>query len=305
MRLLAIVNRIDLATNVAYGNGNAGEGRFVFGLIGPNCSAPPFLVILEYGVPLHTCSEIKSWAEQWMNLGTLAFGSSYNAALEAITDQFARADADPGKPNGSALNQLRTNENFLNPLWELREFQNASSDIDAGQLREVAVKQTADKALYNGTVGAPEQAKLAAWINTNEADVLLDRHVVPADLPFPDLQHFMAGAAPNTLSDFWNASGISNAEARFHFSFNTCNACHGRETEAFFTHVANAPFGSVPPLSQFLTGDGAGGMHSVSDPVSGTNHDFFDLQRRAQILSDFATNPCFSFITFRPLMMTH
>jgi hypothetical protein len=306
VRLLAIVNRIDLATNLAYGHGNAGEGRFVFGLVGPGCSAPSFLIILEYGVPLHTCMEIKSWAQQWVNLGTLPFGPSYNAALEAITEQFAKADADPSKPNGSALNQLRTNEIFLAGPWELREFRIASDDIDVGQLREVAVKQTPERAVYNGTIGAPQQAKLATWINNNEVDVLADRHVVPAILPFPDLLPFMGGSAPNNISDFWNAAGISNPEARFHFSLNTCNACHGRETNTGFTHVGNAPFGAPPPLSGFLIGDGVGGPLIVTDPMQpAVTHNFFDLERRAGVLNDFATTPCFGFIKFQPILMTH
>ena len=44
MRLLAIVNRLDLRKNAAYG-GEAGEARFVFGVIDRNnCqSCPPFL----------------------------------------------------------------------------------------------------------------------------------------------------------------------------------------------------------------------------------------------------------------------
>ena len=304
-RLLAIVNRIDLATNLAYGNGNAGEGRFVFGLIGPGCSAPRFLVIFEYGVPLHTCAEIQSWAQQWMNLGTLPFGPAYNAALEAITEQFARANADPGKPNGSALNQLRTNEIALAGPWELREFQIAASDIDAGQLREVAVKQTPEMAVYNGQIGAPQEAKLAAWINSNEADILADRHVVPADLPFPDLQPFMGGAAPNNISDWWDAAG-TNRETRFHFSLNTCNACHGRETDTPFTHIGNTAFGSAPFISKFLIGDPPGATFNVEDPEQpGVMHGFFDLQRRAEILNTFATEPCFAFTKFRPLLMTH
>src|SRR5262245_38575285 len=54
-RLLAIVNRIDLRGSTAYGSGNAGEARMVFGLITcnpvpPQKEAEPFTVIFEYGI---------------------------------------------------------------------------------------------------------------------------------------------------------------------------------------------------------------------------------------------------------------
>ena len=51
------------------------------------------------------------WANAWHALGALPFPSEeYNAALQAITERFAGRGAMPGRPNGSALNQLRTNE---------------------------------------------------------------------------------------------------------------------------------------------------------------------------------------------------
>lgn len=316
MKLLAIVNRIDLANNTTYGNGNAGEGRFVFGVVNPSesCSPIEFTVIFEYGVPRRTCSEIKAWANQWLDLSTFLLGSSdYNTALEAITEQFVRANADPSKPNGSALNQLRTDEFSLGiPLsqpWELREFRIFATDSDAGQLRLVTAKQTPDRATY--LFADPGQAALAAWINANAPAILLDRHTVPLNLPPPSIAPFLGGASPNGFgspfsSDFWNAPGISDSQARFHFSLNTCNGCHARETRTEFYHVNPASFGSESVLSGFLVGDGSGGDFHVADPAgSGTIRSFFDLKRRAQILHDFATQDCLLGIRFRPILMTH
>src|SRR6185503_10931007 len=99
--------------------------------------------------PKKGCHQLRDWAKQWVDLGALPIGSAgYNTALEAITEQFAKAGAAPSKPNGSALNQLRTNENALDPggLWELREFR-----LDGGThlLFEDTVKQTPDEALTN------------------------------------------------------------------------------------------------------------------------------------------------------------
>jgi hypothetical protein len=128
---------------------------------------------------------------------------------------------------------------------------------------------------------------------------------VPADLPFPDFLPFLGGSSKNDI-DFWNAPGIASPNARFHFSLNTCNACHGRETNTTFLHVSPAPFGSEAGLSGFLKGDGAGGDFDVTDPVvPGTHHLFNDLARRAQVLHDIASQSCVLRIGRRPLLMTH
>src|SRR5690349_2177438 len=117
-KLLAIVNRIDLRGTGGYTTNNAGEARFVFGVIdrrNKGCVVSEMTVILEYGIDRPDCDGVIDWARQWVNLSSLPLGSSaYLAALEAITEQFAKAGAAPAKVNGSALNQVRTNE-FLRP----------------------------------------------------------------------------------------------------------------------------------------------------------------------------------------------
>lgn len=110
-RLLAIVSRVDLRQPAsAPGGQNAGEGRFVFNLLRPNGTPTEYLLILEYGLDANDCNAVLNWANQWHNLGTIPFGPNFNAALQTITDQFTAIGASPGKPNGSALNQARTNE---------------------------------------------------------------------------------------------------------------------------------------------------------------------------------------------------
>jgi hypothetical protein len=77
-RLLAIVNRVDLRSNSAYGGGSAGEGRFVFSVIdrrpitrggtypgggGFGCGVTQFTVIIEYGIDRRGCG-IRDWGRQ-------------------------------------------------------------------------------------------------------------------------------------------------------------------------------------------------------------------------------------------------
>ena len=311
-KLLAIVNRVDLRNNTVYGGTNGGEGRFVFGLIAPGCNADQMTVIFEYGIERSGCG-VRDWGREWANLSLLPLGSpQYNQALENITEQFARAGAAPRKVNGSALNQLRTNEIALASPWELREFRLTMGSEDpfppTGQLIQTTVKRTPDN-VFNHT------QTLADFVNQNEAAILSETHIVP--LLFNG-NPFLGGDSLTTVPNFfWDhrcntvpiddppyetsaigvplppvplpvPCGITNREARFKFSFNTCNGCHGGETNPFFTHVKPVNFGFIAPLSGFLTGI------TVADPADGTPvRTFNDLARRALDLDALVNSPCF------------
>jgi hypothetical protein len=300
VKLLAIVNRIDLAGNPSYGHVGGAEGRFVFGVLGPGCTTRSFTMIVEYGVPRRTCSALRDWALAWEALDAMAPGTAaYNAALEALTQQFASASADPGKLAGSALDQLRTDENALHapdaeqPQWELREFtlQPTAAGI---RLREATVKQTPD-GKFNGAHEGGRAGDLATWINANQAAILAGTHAVPDQLPLPPGDGFLGAATLNFFNpingmfqhDFWTASGIASNAARHKFSLATCNGCHGAETGNGFLHVGPASFGSRASLSKFLTGA------TVTDPVvPATTYHFNELAARAVKLAQFAGATC-------------
>lgn len=258
LRLLAIVNRIDLRNLAA---GRAGEGRFVFGVLDAAGNPLSFTVILEYNLPATTQAQLLNWANSWHNLGAQTLGSAaYRTALQAITDRFTKRGAMPARVNGSAISQVRTNEIALAAPWELREFRlNA-----AGALVETTVAQTSKRAV-NGT------ATLRDFVNQNATAILNGTHVVP--LTFAGAS-FRAGAITNNI-DFWRAGGITNNNARHKFSLNTCNGCHGAETNTGFLHVSPRIATQAAALSGFLTGI------TVSDPVSGAPRTFNDLARRA------------------------
>lgn len=331
-RLLAIVNRLDLRDNITYGGTGpikdecdppctSGEGRFVFcfadprvdqggggygtgetgSTVQPGQRGNEFLVIFEFCIPKHNCMELKAFAQEWANLQCLPFGPVYNAALQKITDQFAVANAAPGRPNNSALNQLRTNENLLDPLWELREFRIFKNDSDAGHLRPVTVKQT------------PRE--------DSDATELL-KHYITTTLPSPPLhqvplewgmvaggpkQPFLGGRAvmsPISVtsgSPAWATTGASvNNILRHDFALETCSGCHETETATRFVHVGCRVPGQPAPLSGFMIGNGMGGPFAVTVPgTPAMSVGFFDLQRREQDLIDFLLRPCAldSFVT--------
>lgn len=301
-RLLAIVNRLDLRTGsggYGGGTGDAGETRFVFGAVipGRTCQLLPFTVIFEYGVPIRGCFNVRSWAQQWINLNSLVLGSAaYNAALQAITDQVVLRNAAPLKPNGSALNQLRTNEIAIGSPWELRQF-NLLSAIDL--LHETPVFRTPDVQFNAQDPNWNLSTTLDAYIVANKVPIDNGTHVVPLSI---GTTPFLGGAAPVTFNNvgyFWNTSTLDldpthvgnwNQE-RHLFSLNTCQACHAGETLTPFTHISpTTPIGSPAALSGFLTGE------MVPDAAFGSpTRPFHDLLRRQLDLVGVANASCAAF----------
>lgn len=299
MRLLAIVNRLDLRS----GNGvNSGEGRFVFGVIdrtGGNCVALPFTVILEYAVPLSGCAAPLNYAKQWETLGTLPLGSAqFNESLQRVTDVFARAGASPGRINGSALAQLRTNElAFVGP-WELREFA-LVGPIGVSRLAPTTTKLTPHDS-FNGT------PTLGRYINEFSTSIVGGAHVVPLTY---ESQPFIAGNSLNRdpgPGGAWNAPGIVNPNARHKFSLNTCSGCHGSETKAEFLHINPRDAGFASTLSRFLVGNGtlaSPSTFTVPDPVIPTTVRVFgDLQRRRTDLANLLSTSCTTTAAFQQIL---
>jgi hypothetical protein len=298
-KLLAIVNRVDLAENSFYGGpaAGAGEGRFVFAWVDENCQPQQFTVIFEYLIPARGCFQLKDWAQQWRDLDLHEPGGpDYNAALEAITEQFAAAGAMPGRPNDSALNQLRTNDVVLESQEkaELREFK---LDED-GLLRQVPVAQTPDSSL-NGA------SRVANYVNAHLFNILSETHQVPLAFGGSD---FLGGSSLYDGGFFWDAPGISDNEARHKFSLKTCNGCHAGETGTDFTHLdvnTGAP-------SSFLTGIGWPSSFGHPDPKQAagpgpvTDHYLYgDLDRRAADVDALLNNPCVFRIPHLPILGGH
>ena len=299
-RLLAIVNRTDLRQTSAYGGGDCGEGRFVFGLIDTDtCNSLRFGLIFEYGVPISSCRGCRKYARKWLDLQdpTLApVGSpAYNTALEDITQIFAGPGADPSKPNGNPLNQIRTNENALETIWEQREFTLSPA---TGLLEPATTKQNPDM-LLNFTTD------LENWANPIATDICANNFTVPDEHPIGT--PFLAGAVPYFFGDFFDGTmpplGMPDRCARFELSLNTCAACHSGETNTTFCHVGNnctRPVGAPAALSGFLTGI------TVPDPADGAPiRDFNDLERREIDLWMAANVPCFPRLALPILKAVH
>ena len=300
LRLLAIVNRVDLRGNSTYnGPEPAGEARFIFCVLNTNGGPANFTVILEYAVPLQDCGQVQAWGAQWAALNALALPSAaFNNALQAITDQFTLAGQNPAQtPNMSAIAQIRANE-ILGPQWELRQF-----NLDpTGFLVESAVAATPAIANNNTT-------NLTAFITNVPSPAsfcIIGPLLATPSIPIPiifNANPFLGGWAPEAGGMFWNAPSLSGSECcvRHIVSLNTCNACHTLETGTTFTHVTPRSFGVQSSLSGFLFGA------SVPDPsgCSGVTYSYFDLARRVQDLNALVTCGCAAEVAHIPLGMTH
>ncbi|MEO6313934.1 MAG: choice-of-anchor X domain-containing protein [Chitinophagaceae bacterium] len=336
-KLIAIVNRVDLRGNSGYGFKNGGEVRFVFCAVGCTSTTGlfvhrfpnPFMLILEYGIPAKKCGTLKDYATGWADLSALTLGSaSYKTALTNLTNQVTLANASPSKPNGSSLNQLRTNEfAFDIDPWELRQF---TIDNSTHQLRNVLVDKEPQFRFnkqnpFNSTANVNI---LAAYVNANTAAIEANNYTLPDSLagkPFA-----AARALTNNASNYhWNGATVAGAgfitsdSARFVLSLNTCSGCHGGEGKTgTFIHVTpNGTTGVPASLSGFIAGQPAmsSGSFIVTDRANrpsppGQAREFNDLERRKLDLAKFVSCPCANKVKslalaetlrMRPLNMTH
>ncbi|MGZ5968394.1 MAG: hypothetical protein ACXWP4_12055 [Polyangiales bacterium] len=254
-RLIAIVYRPDLRVlSTPSKRGIGGEGRFVFQLVNPTSgNATKFTTIFEYSLPIENNAEVLWWAYRWHTLGAIPYGPLYNAFLRNITNDFSGPDQDRTRPNGNAIDQVRTNDvrtvfvpgsvppvTNLGKLWEVREFhlhtegliqapmaQEPSRDFDVLQ-RGTAAAQI----LGTGT----RSAELAAWLGANASAVLAGTHTVPAAW-LANSSYISGSAALGTSVPAWgmNASGVRQfpgvaEDVRHNFALNTCAGCHRQET---------------------------------------------------------------------------
>jgi hypothetical protein len=276
LTLLAIVNRIDVR-DLASGSG--GEGRFVFGVNSPDGFPLEFTFIFEFNLPAQTEQDVLDWAQRWHALQSHPFPSEqYNAALEDITRRFTSRGSSPGRINGSSLNSFRSNEISLGEgaPWELRQF---DLDPETGLLGPVPLADTPD-------LGFNDSELFGRFVNQNAEAIQAVIPGGPGNLVPPELegQRFQAGSVFNNLG-FWNAPNITDPDARFHASLNTCNGCHGPETNSGFLMINPRFDGQEASLAPFITGT------TVTDPFSGQVRTLNDLGRRREDLTALVCPP--------------
>jgi hypothetical protein len=306
-KLLAIVNRLDLMENPAYGtSGNGGELRFVFGLM-QNNNPVSCVIIFEFGVNKKG-KELQDYAAKWAKLSTLTVGTApYNSLLQEITDDITAAGKNPVKPNGSNLNQLRTDEIAFGGSWELREFNiNATTHL----LNNVTIKQE-PAGKFNSDPAM--KTMLHNFALQQEKNIEKNRYSIPEKFSGNNM---LAGFSQFPNSGVWgDAQGqfIKSNKARFVISINTCSGCHLNEVQTpGFLHDRETAFGAVTSLSGFIRGKniskplGTNNEHLEITDIRGIKRSFNDLARRAKVLWGYTnSHPTLFGLQFNPVNMEH
>jgi hypothetical protein len=313
-RLLAIVNRVDLAGDAYGSSGNPGEMRFVFGFVDyskindvpSQNGALKATVILEYKLTQRWLTF--DWAWWWHDLSTRTMPSeSYNAALEQLTNWVTVYDPF-WIPGGSAISQVRTNEiefdpsSLANRVWELRE-QKRDCTLGPCSLRPDTVKQTPDSR-YNA---GGEQQPDPAYVGTQIDDYMLNNSPAIDLEDLSALPPSMIGGASRSKGALgqqlvWDLSSIAQANyeqnggtfkttTRHKFALQTCNGCHYAETGTFNFHIAPRATNARSQMSGFLapadalmpnSSDVSLPLNYISftDPVDGESRIYNDMWRR-------------------------
>jgi probable HAF family extracellular repeat protein len=261
-RLLAIAARLDLDSSPH------GEGRLIFGLVDPASGGPGLMTAaFEYRLPsLGSANDRQAWAARWHSLRDHGYGNDYNAALQVLTDAFARAGVDPAGVNGSALAQLRTNEAAFGSPWEQREW-TLARDGNAARLAPTWTSKNPDQSLD----GSPA---LAQFIVDHASQIRAGYLELPREL--------LAGTALETGA--WRFPGDARIDEplRHAFAIQTCNGCHAAET------FSSQGFFHVNPLRPIVPG--SDGRDRLSEFLRRS-----ELRRRADhlaaLLAGTATGP--------------
>lgn len=285
VKLLAIVNRVDLRQIVDGNVFQAGEGRFIFGVLdeqgrplAPLAGPAPggMTIILEYSLPATDQATLMRWVDDWHELGKYRPGTpDYDRRLARLTQRFTDRGRGGDRPNGSSINQIRTNEIALGNPWELREFH---VDPTTGLPRPTPVAETPDFLSLNDT------GELAILLKSNSRAIIAGDFSLPTRLqggasiagPFYDLRPGLppeklaanlaiaesdvaggtvAAEYVDSLTAFyaadpivvplgdsgfadipWQAPGVGR-DVRHKFALNTCSGCHRLETGTPFLHV--------------------------------------------------------------------
>jgi hypothetical protein len=269
-RLMAIVYRPDLRVPMAAGTPSGGEGRFVFQLVGPTfgkladgtlgiVDATPkpqkFTVIFEYSLPVKDDNGTIDWAKKWHALGDKDMGKPLCDALLPITVGFAGPDRDLRRPNGNAIDQVRTNEvatqgaRFVDGVatgtpqyWELREFHLTTSGLVPYVMNQEPSRELDVPRAVGEYVTGGRTAELESILAANDAVAAAGKYDVPDSIL---ANSSLVGSAPygawgkTTNSSAQSFAGVSDA-ARDGFALQTCAGCHRHETStAHFMHVSD------------------------------------------------------------------
>src|SRR5258706_11418410 len=291
-KLIAVASRLDLRTATT-----AGEGRLIFGLANASDPNSPNMetmtLIMEFALPLVAPLDTPAkWAAKWHELDTIdpaTAPATFAAKLQEITDKFTVRNAFVGRPNGSAINQIRTNEIRFTTFtfWQLREFNMGSN----GFMAPATTKESPNWDFIN------RSQEMRDFINQNPVlNTTTDTSFMSLKMPTTFENTLFLGVKQNQAVGAVANGGrwdLSDTETQFNsvaidnFGFLTCNGCHSENKangdRAFYQVDPTASPGSdgTGRLSQFML---------VGDPTKGGRRPA-ELTRRANDMGTLLCQP--------------
>lgn len=251
-RLLASVFRPDLRNPEK----PFGEARLIFELIDLVTERPLELnIIFEFQIPTSLArASLRSWAMELDSIASLPPLSQQEKILDIWQKIFAgKCSRRVGE---SCLLTIRTNDFFLQDIWELKEFRwNAF-----GSLSLSTTEQTPAMSYFYSLEG---QKDLEAEVRNHQSQIDSGEYQLP--------QKFLGGSALAPSETFkWLERSELPQNTKDKFNLLTCNGCHAGTTDTRFTHITGNQFGS-PLISQFLINQWAIREQDLQDLVAGTN----------------------------------
>jgi hypothetical protein len=283
-RLLAIVNRVDLA-GPAYGVDNPGEARFVFGMLnlgngkggklgdGKPAADPSPAPLLAAATPeeldlvgvdepneqlqgsalkgtvileyrIPQSQKQVEWTQRWHDLSSIPLGVP---EFNAKLQQITDIFSLQGADS--------SRPNLGSSIGQVRTNEislgNGDWELREFSLQDVGLGVNASALRNTTTAQTPDDSQngatpLDAWMIANEPDIINVDHVVPTG--------FLGGVSHESGAVFGtSAVPALDPHARHHFAVQMCNGCHNDEIQdTGFTHIGTRGLGSVAPLSPFL-----------------------------------------------------
>ncbi|HEY3668339.1 MAG TPA: CARDB domain-containing protein [Polyangiaceae bacterium] len=291
-KLIAIASRLDLRSATS-----AGEGRMIFGLSNASDPSSPNMetmtLIVEFALPLVAPLDTPAkWAAKWHELDSIdpaTAPATFTSKLQEITDRFTVRNAFVGRPNGSAVNQIRTNEIRFTTFtfWQLREFNMGSN----GLMAPATTKETPNWDFIN------QSQELRDFINQNAVlNTTTDTSFMSLKMPTVFENTLFLGSRQNQAVGVVQNGGrwdLSTTETQFNsvaidnFGLLTCNGCHNENKangdRAFYQVDPTASPGTdgTGRLSQFML---------VGDPTKGGRRPA-ELTRRANDMGTLLCQP--------------
>ena len=261
LRLLAIVNRIDLAhanRQVCKEPGHEMQGaeiRFVYqGIIVPTGSQDYLRMIVEFVMPCLSPRKLQDFGAEWQALADGPppnQGRGYFVALEHLLDTWTAQ---------SPAVRIRVTGQSTQPTWVAREYPFSAT----GPLPS-PLEQELNVAFVTCEVPGSELGRFGR----TQSDAIIDSHY---ETP-PGLQTRQTAIQPSDLAILTllgdnRIPSDTLDKVRHSLSVNTCRGCHSRETATNGLQIGKRMPHVASDLSAFLTGDKGCGRSSDTSQLT-------------------------------------